>query len=580
MASATETIGWDAGRAGTEPSWATGHSSRLAAGTYVSVLLLVILHLALLRDGHGWGDDFAMYLHHAKNIVEGTPYAETGYLYNPHLPSLGPRTYPPMYPLLLAPVYQRFGLDLRAFKIELVVFFAAFVLLAAAILRRSLPPLPAFLAWCLFAWSPYFIEATNAIGADIPFAALCCAFVLLAPRPSFSRHHLAIQGLVLGVILYSAAAMRTVGWVLLPSLIAFDVARRRTIAPATLVAGAVAVGLAAAQGVVLGIDRSYLDQLGFSVRYAVVNARSYPWTLLAFVSGGASAAIDGGMTVILWLMAAGGFARRVLPSRRVGVEETFTVAYGIAILLWPSRQGPRFLIPLAPFIALYVATAAVALARHSRLAGRLGLALWSVIVLFHVAQYIRLDRRPTPEGVGDPEFRACLGYILGETPPGSRMVFRKPRLLSLYTGRAASAYHQAAERDFWEYFEGLGATHIVVDRSTSTDPSEEREKRYLMNIVRRSARLRTVYDNGRFAVHEILPRRAARSRLAEFPARSCCCGKTLARSRPSRRGLASLGAAILAPCDLWPGSVLAHLLCRAQRVRRPGRRRPLSSQRS
>jgi hypothetical protein len=48
------------------------------------ILLLItiaVFHTATIRPGHIWGDDFAMYIHHARNIVEGRPYAQTGYLY-------------------------------------------------------------------------------------------------------------------------------------------------------------------------------------------------------------------------------------------------------------------------------------------------------------------------------------------------------------------------------------------------------------------------------------------------------------------------------------------------------------------
>ncbi len=49
----------------------------------VTVLGIAAWHLLTIRAGHDWGDDFSLYIHHAKNIVEGQPYADTGYLYNP-----------------------------------------------------------------------------------------------------------------------------------------------------------------------------------------------------------------------------------------------------------------------------------------------------------------------------------------------------------------------------------------------------------------------------------------------------------------------------------------------------------------
>src|ERR1700691_4453743 len=102
-------------------------------------------HLLTIRAGHDWGDDFSLYIQHAKNIVEGRPYGDTGYIYNPSLPVLSPRTYPPVFPLLLAPVYGFCGLNLTAMKVLVVVLLAAFLLVTYRAARRDLRPVSALL---------------------------------------------------------------------------------------------------------------------------------------------------------------------------------------------------------------------------------------------------------------------------------------------------------------------------------------------------------------------------------------------------------------------------------------------------
>src|SRR5437764_14116565 len=104
-----------------------------------TVLLVGALHLLTLRPGHEWGDDFSLYLAHARNLAEGRPYEDTGYVYNPYFPSLSPRTYPPVFPLLLAPVYAAFGMDLMLMKAYVVLLFTAFMGVLALVLRRHLP---------------------------------------------------------------------------------------------------------------------------------------------------------------------------------------------------------------------------------------------------------------------------------------------------------------------------------------------------------------------------------------------------------------------------------------------------------
>jgi hypothetical protein len=74
---------------------------------YAAALLILAIagfQVATIRSGQDWGDDFAMYILHARNIAQGRDYAATGYIYNPDYPSLGPVTYPPVFPLLLSPI--------------------------------------------------------------------------------------------------------------------------------------------------------------------------------------------------------------------------------------------------------------------------------------------------------------------------------------------------------------------------------------------------------------------------------------------------------------------------------------------
>jgi hypothetical protein len=74
-------------------------------GKNVCVLLLLavlaLIYVATIRRGHLWGDDFALYISHARNLATGQPYAQTGYIYNPSVVNYSPRSYPPIFPLLL-----------------------------------------------------------------------------------------------------------------------------------------------------------------------------------------------------------------------------------------------------------------------------------------------------------------------------------------------------------------------------------------------------------------------------------------------------------------------------------------------
>ena len=84
------------------------------------LLLAVLLggsYYATLRPGQDWGGDFSQYINHARNIASGRPYLETRYVVTfPEAAVHMPASYPPVFPLLLAPFYARFGLNYSALK--------------------------------------------------------------------------------------------------------------------------------------------------------------------------------------------------------------------------------------------------------------------------------------------------------------------------------------------------------------------------------------------------------------------------------------------------------------------------------
>ena len=48
-----------------------GGGRRLVLGL---IALIGVFYLATIREGHRWGDDFSLYILHAKNIAEERPF--------------------------------------------------------------------------------------------------------------------------------------------------------------------------------------------------------------------------------------------------------------------------------------------------------------------------------------------------------------------------------------------------------------------------------------------------------------------------------------------------------------------------
>ena len=95
------------------------------------LIALLCLHVFFIniKNSHDWGDDFAQYIHQAKNITEGISQTETGFIFNKDFPLYSPPAYFMGFPLLLAPVYAVAGNDIRAFSflISTFLFLSAIV---------------------------------------------------------------------------------------------------------------------------------------------------------------------------------------------------------------------------------------------------------------------------------------------------------------------------------------------------------------------------------------------------------------------------------------------------------------------
>lgn len=130
-----------------------------------SVLSLICgFYLLTLREGHNWGRGFSMYILHARNIAEGQAYADTGYIFNPDNP-IAPRS----YPLLLAPIYRLFGLNLEAMKVEIVLFFIAWLYIIFRVLEKELLFRERLALITLLGLNPYLWSFKDNILSEIPF---------------------------------------------------------------------------------------------------------------------------------------------------------------------------------------------------------------------------------------------------------------------------------------------------------------------------------------------------------------------------------------------------------------------------
>lgn len=491
-------------------------ASRTRQLTAVVALILVIgaVHVLALRPGHGWGGDFAQYVHHAKNLVEGVPYADTGYLYNPDYPQVGPPSYPPGTAMLLAPVYWARGLNLEAMKWVMIACLLLFLLAAYLGFRDQLSFGSAAALVALLGLNHFFLAETNQIRSDLPFLALLYLAILLVRRGEAAagagaqrtgqatRYYLAA-----GAVTYLAFATRVVGGLLIVAVVLADLIRARRITRPVVLACVVFGCLAAAQAMLFGGSGAYLDQLGAGPSALVANVAGYGTQMAVFWHNGYSKPLAVALFAAVTLLALLGNAASV--RRRPGACEVFAVLYPAAIFLWPTYQGVRFLYPVLPLYLFYAlrGLAHPWFARRERLRLATIASLAVAVGLSYAGMAATMEFGPLGEGVAKPESVAMFDYVRRHTGPRDVVVFIKPRVMSLHTGRASSVYHQPDDdRALWAYFDRIGARCLVVVENDAALAGSERPEvlAWLRGFVRRNGpRLARVWGNADFTAYRV-----------------------------------------------------------------------------
>ena len=459
------------------------------------IALLGVFYLATLRPGHVWGDDFAMYILQARNIASGNWTAPTGYIYNPRV-ALGPAEYPPLFPLMLSPLYRIWGLNLTPMKVEVILFFLAGLYLMFEFHSRCVPfPYAAGIVLAI-GLSPYFWQIKESIMSDLPF--FFFTFLTLGVISACDRQgwKSSVGACAAAACVYLSFATRTAGVVFLPCLLLLLLSRPPGEARLKVFAAtALAVALIGLHFWLFRGPSSYLHYLGGRLSVLPQNLIGYGWHLRQSFLGLGRGVFSWAFLFVLVAIGGIGFLHRV--RRGVSIAEAFTVSYLLMVLLWTSAADARLLIPLLPMWLLYIAVAVQSLLPRREFI--VGGVLLAITLGGYAWRYSKTDFGPIREGLGDPAFARICDYIRGQTPDGSVFIFDRPRLLALVTGRHASGYQEPTDdRELWSYFSGIFASYVLIDREFPDDRS------YLEPILLRGpARAHEIHVEGSFHLYAL-----------------------------------------------------------------------------
>lgn len=498
------------------------HKTRPLETLSVAVILglTAIFYMAGMDGNHRWWGDFSLYMGHAKNIAELHPYGDTGYVPNPYRPWLSPAFYPPVYPFLLAPLVKVFGLNLFAAKLlNLGLFLSTIWLFYSYLSTRLKQPTARIGTVVLIALSPWFWNMKNLILSDVPFVFVTTVAIVLANQ--FVKHKKGdknywLLAIALGLTCYLAYGTRSLGLALPATILLYDLLFFRKIRLGTLAALVIFLGLFGLQKSYLDVNSTYVNVMvnhaertvtdtevaNPAVKFAKslfnstsLHLKKYPMVLQEYWDNGSSVLLRVAFGLLSGLLALSGYImllrKKPLPS------EIFVFTYCGMLLIVPFFQGNRYLLPVIPFFILYMFHGVEWLGNI--FAKRFKFISTVTILLFgiasHAGYYIQSGPSPVNHGVLDPEAIELYDFIKSNTPNDSLIIFKRPRILALFTQRRSAAYSgDLTICQSWENFQQLGATYLLISTG-----GQQTEYPNLLNLIdEQTNKLALVFENPSF----------------------------------------------------------------------------------
>ncbi len=495
----------------------------------VSGLLLVG---SLTRD-HNWGGDFASYIMQAKSIIAAEPRA---FVESNHVTIeqssrlLGPSVYPWGFPMLLVPFYAFFGLNLLALKSVGVISYLLFLVVFWFAFRRAHSTSWFLCLTCLFAFNPTLLAFSKNILSDLPFLLVSTVCVSLIQKIVVQNRRIISRFLdlvLIGIAIVSAFLIRTNGVLLLITLGLSQVisclqkqayneqphitGEANDLRKHSFFFGGTSIKFLTVQLVpyvvffcfVLiwklffpGGGMSYISHLeNISVGMIKNNLSYYLELPYKFFSGVPHGYLLYGASIPL---AVAGAVRRCRSDYPAIIYIALTL---LLYIIWPATQGIRFLFPILPFYMSFVCSGLEGFCRGKTAVERgfrkmLSHASVVFVILFFFLNALRAtdwkNNKITEHGPFAQTSQEMFSFIVNHTEPESTIVFLKPRVMKLMTGRQSIMIDKAELLSRGDYL------CLYLRRGAESQVSNDEVEHLLVQGTARA-----VYTNNDFKVYSM-----------------------------------------------------------------------------
>lgn len=415
----------------------------------ILVLILIIsqiMALMWIHNGHSWGGDFSMYIAQAKSIIEGS----LGELYELNKYSMvnsqyiiGPYLYPNGFPLLLSPIYLFFGIDFIVMKLFCSLFFILSLPLIYFLLKSySNNSIYSLFIIVMIAFHQYFLSFSDNILSDFPFLFFSVLTIFL-----FKKSNNFLHQVFLGILIYFTYSIRDIGIVLIPTLIVYQVQEYFSTKQVNRIQISFYL-IPHITFILLFIPLLFFLPKAGTGHYDLILNQSLGliYTNIIYYRHGINLYLFGDtisskliyLFPFFWIFP---FFIILIGLIKEIRKNLYIVIYTIFIMtiyiLWPARQGFRFLFPVIPFILYFFVNGINFFTNkfNIKFLNIIILILFSVNIIYEGSKSTLYWSRFDTNTAYTPEMKEIYSFISNTVPENEIIVFFKPRVLRLFTER-------------------------------------------------------------------------------------------------------------------------------------------------
>ena len=479
---------------------------------------------------HNWGGDFAQYINQAKCIVEGKTQTETGYIYNDEIPVIGPPAYPVGFSILLSPIYLIYGNNISVYILFMGILLFILGIVFFFFFLQYMKGRYAFLFSALLIYNPWTLSFKGYLMTDIPFTIVLLLGFIIIKRENMNKiFKLFLLSIIAGVlilfktigILFSLSVLSYYGYIFISNTINWKKSqvflKKIGIFLSFLVVFIFFVNLL----IPIPKGGSYLDQVHFASLWksSLVNLNYYTNLSFNFFPLDYASSVYTRQIVsqfpflfklyeilslilrsFLFVALILGIYKSII-SKKYELSDFLFVFYFIFIVLWPSKSGFRYLLPIFPILLLYIYNGRTLFSLNLK-----SFYLVFLIILILPTYLTSAYLLNKPKNIDGPQIKNAeevFKYIKNNTDENSVVVFWKPRVAALYTERKSLVHDFSLDFEKLEKKYKIKSNNLYYLRDKYLDNRIVYETELNKFSVKTKEMCDTVFSNNRFILYKL-----------------------------------------------------------------------------